>query len=433
MSLVEVSNEPDVVVIAEASDDVVAIESQDVGIIQTLDQGIPGPPGPPGNTGPAGPQGTPGPIGNTGAQGPAGPQGVPGNTILYGPADPGAAQGVNGNFYINTTSHFLFGPKAAGAWPAGTSLVGPAGPAGAPGPSGSAVTVVSDTPPTGQSAGTLWWESDTGLLYILYNDGDSTQWVQAVAIPAVPVGATANPLMDGAVGVGVATKYAREDHRHPTDTTLLPIAGGTITGNLAVTGTFGATGLATFAGGVNVTNGQLYVYGWSGNIQSGVIRLNQAGTAYIIYDGAGTTNYYGGQDFLIYTNGSASFHQQNGELYILGTLHQASDERLKTGIETHAPTYLDQLRPVTFYWRDEVERDGEMVKTANSTTTGMHYGFIAQEVLPIAPDIVSEDGGFLFVDQIAIIVELVAQVQAMKARENEFEQRIAALEAASKR
>src|SRR4029077_2768611 len=38
------------------------------------------------------------------------------------------------------------------------------------------------------------------------------------AVPAPPTAATANPIMDGAAAVGVAVKYAREDHVHPTDT-----------------------------------------------------------------------------------------------------------------------------------------------------------------------------------------------------------------------
>ncbi len=60
--------------------------------------------------------------------------GADGNTVLYGAADPVAGTGVDGNFYINTTTHFMFGPKASGAWPAGTSLVGPQGPKGDTGP-----------------------------------------------------------------------------------------------------------------------------------------------------------------------------------------------------------------------------------------------------------------------------------------------------------
>jgi len=51
---------------------------------------------------------------------------------------------------------------------------------------GSAALIVADTPPSTvtTSAGALWWESDAGMLYVLYDDGDSKQWVQAVAIPS---------------------------------------------------------------------------------------------------------------------------------------------------------------------------------------------------------------------------------------------------------
>jgi hypothetical protein len=59
--------------------------------------------------------------------GPAGTNGVDGKTVLNGTSNPTAAIGANGDFFINTSSNTLFGPKAAGAWPTGVSLVGPAG------------------------------------------------------------------------------------------------------------------------------------------------------------------------------------------------------------------------------------------------------------------------------------------------------------------
>jgi hypothetical protein len=65
----------------------------------------------------------------------------------------------------------------------------------------------------------------------------TTAFVLANA-PVTPP-ATANPLMDGTVAVGVATKYAREDHRHPTDTSRAPVVsqalGATANFNTAVT------------------------------------------------------------------------------------------------------------------------------------------------------------------------------------------------------
>jgi hypothetical protein len=62
-----------------------------------------------------------------GAAGTNGTNGVDGKTVLNGTSNPTAAIGTNGDFFINTSSNTLFGPKAAGAWPTGVSLVGPAG------------------------------------------------------------------------------------------------------------------------------------------------------------------------------------------------------------------------------------------------------------------------------------------------------------------
>jgi len=69
-------------------------------------------------------------VGPAGQAGPAGPAGADGNTILSGTVDPTAADGVDGDFYINTSTWTIFGPKAAGAWPAGTPISGGGG--GAP-------------------------------------------------------------------------------------------------------------------------------------------------------------------------------------------------------------------------------------------------------------------------------------------------------------
>lgn len=41
---------------------------------------------------------------------------------------------------------------------------------------------VSDTAPVGAPDGALWWESTTGVLYLRYNDGDSSQWTMAMPV-----------------------------------------------------------------------------------------------------------------------------------------------------------------------------------------------------------------------------------------------------------
>jgi hypothetical protein len=153
--------------------------------------------------------------------------------------------------------------SAASSGPVGFSVAlegpqgpaGPAGPMGPPGPAGTGAggttVLVSDTPPVGAPDNTLWWESSTGVLYIRFNDGSSTQWVATLPSGAAVIGgdmeeapldgqqygrqsanwttitsggggaapATVLPLMDGIAAIGITVKYAREDHVHPSDTT----------------------------------------------------------------------------------------------------------------------------------------------------------------------------------------------------------------------
>ena len=50
---------------------------------------------------------------------------------------------------------------------------------------GGPVIYISDTPPPDAIDGSFWWESDTGVLYLRFNDGTSTQWVVAAPQPDV--------------------------------------------------------------------------------------------------------------------------------------------------------------------------------------------------------------------------------------------------------
>jgi hypothetical protein len=62
--------------------------------------------------------------------------------------------------------------------------------------------------------------------------------------------ATTAPLIDGTAAVGTSSRYARQDHVHPTDTTRAPLASPAFTGNpTAVTQAAGnnSTRLATTA------------------------------------------------------------------------------------------------------------------------------------------------------------------------------------------
>ncbi|UQD96089.1 hypothetical protein [Bradyrhizobium japonicum] len=48
-----------------------------------------------------------------------------------------------------------------------------------------AAVYISDTPPAGVPDNSLWWESDTGLLFVRYRDADSVAWVLAMPMPDV--------------------------------------------------------------------------------------------------------------------------------------------------------------------------------------------------------------------------------------------------------
>ena len=83
------------------------------------------------------------PTPGTSLIGPQGPPGTDGLSVLNGAGDPTSGDGVDGDFWINTTTDYIFGPKAGGVWPTpGTSLVGPQGP---PGP-GQDVTAATHEP-----------------------------------------------------------------------------------------------------------------------------------------------------------------------------------------------------------------------------------------------------------------------------------------------
>ena len=93
-------------------------------------------------TGPQGPKGDKGDTGTTGLNG---------RTILNGAGNPSNTSiGGDGDFYLNTSTLTLFGPKAGGVWGMGVLIIGEdgaQGETGPPGPAGSAgVQGVSGSP-----------------------------------------------------------------------------------------------------------------------------------------------------------------------------------------------------------------------------------------------------------------------------------------------
>jgi hypothetical protein len=159
--------------------------------------GSQGPIGPPGPTGPTGPQGTQGNPGATGAQGPKGDQGDPGATGATGATGPAGAAGAQG-------------PQ------------GNPGPTGATGPAGPGV-------PTGGSTGQVLAKNSA-------TDYD-THWI-------AQSGGIADAPSDG-------KSYGR---LNAAWTQVLPITGGTLTGNLSLAPASGNSALSLQASAAGLGN-----------------------------------------------------------------------------------------------------------------------------------------------------------------------------------
>jgi hypothetical protein len=102
------------------------------------------------SAGGAGATGPAGPTGSTGSTGPTGPDGI---SLLNGGSDPLVGTGDIGDFFINTASNQIFGPKVGSpspSWGTGTNLIGPGGSTGPTGPLGP----TGSTGPTGNTGNT---------------------------------------------------------------------------------------------------------------------------------------------------------------------------------------------------------------------------------------------------------------------------------------
>jgi hypothetical protein len=245
----------------------------------TGDQGIQGLTG---ATGATGAQGIQGITGATGAQGAAG---TDGKTVANGTADPTSSTGVDGDFYINTATNMLFGPKASGAWPTGVSLVGPTGATGAQGIQG----LTGDQGIQGLMGATGPAPSGTGIVTVSSGTlqtpgeltGDVTTSGAGLATSIATGAVTSDKLLDGTIATADVADAAI------TDAKINGVAGskvsGNITGNAAnVTGTVvvanGGTGLTS-----TPTDGQIDIGNGSGFTRTTLT----AGTAITITNTAG--------------------------------------------------------------------------------------------------------------------------------------------------
>ena len=94
----------------------------------------------------------------------------------------------------------------------------------------------------------------------------------------------------------------------------------------------------------------------------------------------------------------------------------SSDKRIKNDIKSIDPSLALKLHPVSF-------------KFVNQPDNKLHYGFIAQEVEPIIPDLISEsDSGTLGLNYMGFIAPILATVQHQQVVIEDLERRVKELE-----
>jgi hypothetical protein len=185
--------------------------------------------------GPSGLLGAPGPQGPAGAAGPQGVSGANGTSVLNGNVNPVGAIGMDGDFYINTATNELFGPKANGAWPQGISLVGPSGANGLPGPAGP-TGPQGPQGPTGPAGGGMTVNCGTAFNsnYTIRGDGSGTyECTNALVVTST-----------GKVGIGNTSPSSSFDLNIGSGGFL--VDGSTTTSNIAGKLRVGSTSSSTY-------------------------------------------------------------------------------------------------------------------------------------------------------------------------------------------
>lgn len=241
-----------------------------------------GPQGPQGPTGPVGPVSTvPGPTGPAGSSGAAGAPGPTGATGAVGPAGGVGAAGPTGP------------TGATGATGASSSVPGPTGPTGPTGLQGAASSVPGPTGATGATgaAGTAGGAGPQGPTGATGAAGAAGQ--------GVPTGGTTGQVLAKNSATNYDTGWISESY--------LPLAGGTVTGTLTVSGQGIIKGTATndsaaagYVGEVisaNATSATTLVSGTTFNLTQISLTAGDwdvQGEVWVLFGTGGGTQIHGG-------------------------------------------------------------------------------------------------------------------------------------------
>jgi len=210
------------------------------------------------------------------------------NTILNGKGAPLSTWGINGDFYIDTRSLLIYGPKKSNKWPLPQSLQGPVGAAGSDGKNGSEGKAISNAStvagPTG-SQGDKGEKGDKGEAGLAGGNG-----LPGAAGLTGLTGATGATGPSGGGGGGTPGATGATGTQGATGATGTQGATGAI-GAKGETGTAGSSGTTGLAGAVgatgpsNVYRGTLSfpdISGGVGTSQTATLSGFSAGLSYLV-------------------------------------------------------------------------------------------------------------------------------------------------------
>ena len=247
-------------------------------------------------------------------------------------------------------------------------------------PTGSvALASLGVNPPSSPANGQIWWDDSAGNLYIYYVDSDGdTQWVEAVP------------------------QLAAQE--------FLSLTGGTVAGNVTISGT-NVMMVGKSSSGVANVGAELRNGGSSGGVNYAVLGTSDGHCVYIANR---TTS--DGEIF--------QFRKDNSSVGGINvsssgtTYNTTSDIRLKTNIQPieDGTDKIMAMNPVTHGWKD------------NPTIEKVH-GFIAQEMKEIIPEAISDDDNKMMgMDYGRITPIIVAALQDAHKKIEVLETRLASME-----
>ena len=206
------------------------------------------------------------------------------NTILNGKGAPLGSIGINGDFYIDTRSLLIYGPKKSNKWPLPQNLQGPigaAGAAGADGKNGSEGKTISSASTVAGPVGTQGEKGDKGEKGEAGLAGASGSPGSAGSIGAK--GETGATGATGASGGGGGTPGAT-GAQGPTGNTGASGGKGE-TGTAGSVGVKGETGTVGATGPSNVYRGTMTfsdISGGAGTSQTATLSGFRAGSSYLV-------------------------------------------------------------------------------------------------------------------------------------------------------